>query len=64
MVPLEKDYILASADQVAIDAVASKMMGFEPLSIPYIRLAHERGLGCGDWNRSNRWEDVEKSALI
>jgi uncharacterized protein (DUF362 family) len=40
--------LLASADQVAIDAVAAKMMGFDPLSIGFIRLAHERGLGCGD----------------
>ncbi len=48
MIPVEKDYILASADQVAIDAVAAKMMGFDPLSIKYIRLAHERGLGVGD----------------
>jgi uncharacterized protein (DUF362 family) len=48
MYPEEKNLILASADQVAIDAVAAKMMGFDPMSIPYIRLAHERGLGCGD----------------
>ena len=43
-----KDCILASADQVAIDAVAAKMMGFDPMSIEFIRLAHERGLGCGE----------------
>ena len=43
-----KDRILASADQVAIDAVAAKMMGFDPMGIRFIRLAHERGLGCGD----------------
>ena len=43
-----KDRILASADQVAIDAVAAKMMGFDPMEIKFIRLAHERGLGCGD----------------
>jgi uncharacterized protein (DUF362 family) len=43
-----KDRILASVDQVAIDAVAAKMMGFEPMDIKFIRLAHERGLGCGD----------------
>lgn len=47
MVPFEKDYILASHDQVAIDAVAAKMMGFDPMDLKYIRLAHERGLGCG-----------------
>ncbi|MDO8670693.1 MAG: DUF362 domain-containing protein [Dehalococcoidia bacterium] len=48
MKPETKDVILASADQVAIDAVAAKLMGFDPLSIPYIRLAHEAGLGVGD----------------
>jgi uncharacterized protein (DUF362 family) len=48
MTPHVKDVILASADQVAIDAIAAKMMGFDPLQIRYIRLAHERGLGCGD----------------
>jgi uncharacterized protein (DUF362 family) len=47
MKPEIKDYILASGDSVAIDAVAAKMMGFDPMSIKYIRLAHERGLGVG-----------------
>ncbi|HLA80697.1 MAG TPA: DUF362 domain-containing protein, partial [Thermoleophilia bacterium] len=46
--PHTKNVILASADQVAIDAVAAKLMGFDPLSIGYIRLAHEAGLGVGD----------------
>jgi uncharacterized protein (DUF362 family) len=44
----EKDIILASADQVAIDAISAKLQGFDPMSIPFIRLAHERGLGIGD----------------
>jgi uncharacterized protein (DUF362 family) len=48
MIPHVKNVILASADQVAIDAVAAKMMGFDPMEIKYIRLAHELGLGCGD----------------
>jgi len=47
MIPVEKDYMLASKDSVAIDAVAAKMMGFNPMAIPYIRLAHELGLGIG-----------------
>ncbi|MFH1701803.1 MAG: DUF362 domain-containing protein [Nitrospirota bacterium] len=47
MIPVEKDYILASSDSVAIDAVAAKMMGFDPMGIPYIRMAHEDGLGTG-----------------
>jgi len=53
MVPYEKDYILASHDQVAIDAVSAHMMGFDPLSIPFIRMAHEHGLGCGDLRQIN-----------
>ncbi|HEV7664597.1 MAG TPA: DUF362 domain-containing protein [Chloroflexota bacterium] len=48
MYPEIKNVVLASGDQVAIDAVAAKLMGFDPLTIPYIRLAHERGLGVGD----------------
>ena len=43
--------ILASSDQVAIDAVVARMMGFDPMSIGFIRLAHEAGLGCGDVER-------------
>jgi len=46
--PQVKNIILASADQVAIDAVAARLMGFDPLGIQYIRLAHEQGLGVGD----------------
>jgi hypothetical protein len=48
LLPHVKNVILASADQVAIDAVAARLMGFDPLSIRYIRLAHDLGLGCGD----------------
>ncbi len=48
MEPVEKNVILASGDQVAIDAVAAKMMGFDPLSIGYIAIAHREGLGVGD----------------
>jgi len=48
MRPYVKNVILASADQVAIDAVAAKLMGMDPLSIKFIRLAHDLGLGCGD----------------
>ena len=48
MTPREENYILASEDQVAIDAVSAKMMGYDPMEIDFIRLAHERGLGVGD----------------
>jgi uncharacterized protein (DUF362 family) len=44
----EKNMMLASADQVAIDAISAKLQGFDPMQIPFIRMAHEMGLGVGD----------------
>lgn len=43
-----KNVIIAGADQVAVDAVSAKIMGFDPMTIEFIRLAAESGLGCGD----------------
>ena len=61
MIPVEKDYMLASEDSVAIDAVAARMMGFNPMDIAYIRLAHEAGLGIGDPRQIKiKGEDIEK----
>jgi uncharacterized protein (DUF362 family) len=48
MIPAVRNYILASADPVAIDAVSARMQGFDPMSLAFIRLAHEDGLGVGD----------------
>jgi uncharacterized protein (DUF362 family) len=48
MYPEIKNVILASADQVAIDAISAKLMGFDPLSLEYIAVAHEQKLGVGD----------------
>lgn len=48
MKPYYPNVLLASEDQVAIDAAAAHMMGFDPLKIKYIKLAHDAGLGCGD----------------
>ncbi len=48
-----KNVVLASADQVAIDAVTARLMGFDPMSIPFIRMADEQELGCG------RFDDIE-----
>ncbi len=51
--PVRADLILASSDQVAIDAVAAKIMGFDPMEIDYIRIADSEGLGNG------RLENIE-----
>jgi len=48
MDPVCGDMILASEDQVAIDALAARIMGFDPLKIDYIKMAHDMGLGMGD----------------
>lgn len=44
----EKDILIASADQVAIDAVSARLQGFDPMQIRFIRKAHEMDLGVGD----------------
>jgi hypothetical protein len=44
----EKNILLASADQVAIDAISAKLQGFNPMEIPFLRTAHEMGLGVAD----------------
>ncbi len=49
MVPHVKNVLLASSDQVAIDAVAAKLMGMDPMrDLKFVRLAHDLGLGWGD----------------
>jgi hypothetical protein len=59
MVPRVGNLILASADQVAIDAIAAKIMGFDPLSIPYLRMCQERGLGVADPRKIELVGDAE-----
>jgi uncharacterized protein (DUF362 family) len=44
----QKDILLASADQVAIDAISAQLQGFDPMSLRFIRRAHEMDLGVGD----------------
>ena len=48
MIPYIGNRILASSDSLAIDAISAKMMGFEPMEIPFLRIAHEKGLGVAD----------------
>lgn len=48
MKPFIGNVILAGDDPVSIDAVAAKIMGFDPMKIDYIKMAHDRGLGNGD----------------
>ncbi|MCP5106188.1 MAG: DUF362 domain-containing protein, partial [bacterium] len=59
VMPHDKNIILASADQVAIDAVAATMMGFDWKKLPCIALSHEHKLGIGDPAEIELVGDVE-----
>jgi len=48
MQPRITNYIIASGDSVAIDAVSAKMMGFDPMTLKFLYLAQERGLGTAN----------------
>ncbi len=43
--PIEMDLIIAGADPVAVDAVATAVMGFNPKNIGHINMAAQHGLG-------------------
>ncbi len=43
--------LITSKDTVAADVVASTVMGIDPMSIEYIKLAADENLGCGDLSR-------------
>ncbi|HEY7518163.1 MAG TPA: LAGLIDADG family homing endonuclease [Methylomirabilota bacterium] len=62
MIPRVGNLILASKDQVAIDAIAARIMGFDPLSIRYLAMCHERGLGVADPRDIEIVGDVEAAA--
>ena len=47
-IPANRGIIIASFDMVAADTVAAQVMGFEPDSIEYLKLAVQQGLGCGN----------------
>jgi intein/homing endonuclease len=63
MVPRVGNLILAGADQVAIDAIAARIMGFDPLAIPYLRMCHERGLGVADPREIELLGDAEAGQI-
>jgi uncharacterized protein (DUF362 family) len=63
MVPRVGNLVLASSDQVAIDALAARIMGFDPLAIPYLRMCDERGLGVADPRRIEIVGDADAAAM-
>jgi uncharacterized protein (DUF362 family) len=51
-VTLTKSLIL-SRDCVAADAAAAKVFGIEPETVPYIKMAHDAGVGTMDLTKLN-----------
>lgn len=43
--PVKMDTIIASVDVVAADAIACRVMGFDPKKVDHIRWSHESGIG-------------------
>ena len=46
--PIEMDLIIAGADPVAVDAICTAIMGFNPNNIGHITMAATHGLGVAD----------------
>ena len=48
---VKMDMVVAGQDYVSVDAVATHLMGFDPLEIEHIRYCQELGLGTADLER-------------
>lgn len=49
--PVTMDLIIAGQDMVAVDTVATSVMGIDPGTVRYLALAEERGLGVATLDR-------------
>ncbi|MEM3193766.1 MAG: DUF362 domain-containing protein [Candidatus Bathyarchaeia archaeon] len=60
--PVKLDLLIVGADPVAVDTVASAIMGFDPEKVPTLRLASQLGLGTNNLHeieiKGERIEDV------
>ncbi|MEM2240171.1 MAG: DUF362 domain-containing protein [Candidatus Bathyarchaeia archaeon] len=63
MTPREGNILIAGADQVAVDSVATRIMGFNPMDIEYLRIAHEKGLGCADISQIDVVGDLDPAKI-
>ena len=46
--PVEMNLVIAGSDMVAVDAVATSVIGIDPSEIRYLQLAEEKGLGIAN----------------
>ncbi|MHC4307795.1 MAG: DUF362 domain-containing protein, partial [Planctomycetota bacterium] len=62
--PRKVGLIIAGYDGVALDAVASTIIGFDPMKVPIIKYAHDRKLGTADMNEIDvSGEEISKVAV-
>jgi uncharacterized protein (DUF362 family) len=66
--PVEMDLIVAGRDMVAVDAVATSVMGIDPSEVQYLRLAQEKGVGVSNLGKieilGEEIEEVKKEFRI
>ncbi len=59
-IPTRRNIVFAGSDLVAVDAVATRLMGMNPLDMEYLQLAQRRGLGIADLDRVTLIGDLER----
>ena len=60
LMPVETNLIAASPDPVALDSVIARLMGFDPMAIPALRIAADAGLGiCNPQEIELRGDNIE-----
>lgn len=50
--PVVRNCIMAACDPVLVDAYVCKLLHYEVDEVPYVRMAEELGVGCGDISRA------------
>lgn len=43
--------LVGGTDVVAVDAIASYLIGYDPMDLKVVSIPHQRGVGCGDMGR-------------
>jgi uncharacterized protein (DUF362 family) len=61
-IPFPLNLVIMGNNQVAFDAVCCRIIGVDPMEVPHIRLAHERGFGPVDLERIQISGDVSLEA--
>jgi ferredoxin len=63
--PRKVGLIIASYDGVALDTVASTIIGYDPMAVPIIKYAYERELGTADIRNINIvGEEINKVSVL